>query len=69
MKKKTRSNAVDAQQERDRDKMTLQRTPTGICASAIDLPYQCMNTAIMYVTSARQRSSRDAVGDLTVLPW
>lgn len=32
-----RSNAVNAQQECDRDAVTLQRTPRGLSASAVDL--------------------------------
>lgn len=40
-----RSNAVNAQQERDIDAGTSQRTPRGLCASAVDL-----YTAIICVT-------------------
>lgn len=32
-----RSNAVNAQRERDIDTVTAQRTPGGLCTSAIDL--------------------------------
>lgn len=54
------SNAVDTQWERDKDAKAPQRTPTGLCASAIDIAISC-------VLWARQRNTRGAVGDFTTL--